>query len=197
MKLGYHVQGAADEAFVYGLAERWCPGAELAPGKFRGRSKTSLRREIKNDLHDLRDNGQCDVLIVLTDSDTRPSWRDVKQEDWRRVPDDCRHMCVLGVAERNIECWLAIDRSALAKELGCAPHEIPTDNPAGFVKRRFGLGERDDAREDAKRRVSRFVADAPLKSWIERSDSFEDFYQDAKALGTRIRCDMPNERESG
>ena len=195
MRIGYHVQGAADEAFVYGLAERWCPRAELAPGKFRGRSKESLRREIKQALYALRDHERCDVLIVLTDSDTRPSWRDVKREDWERVPQDCHHMCVLGVAERNIECWLAVDRGALARELGCAPDDIPTNDPSGFVKRRFGLGERDNARKDAKRRVSRFVAQAPLKSWIKGSKSFEDFYRDAKILGARMHCDMPNELE--
>ncbi len=196
MRIGYHVQGAADEAFVSGLRDRWCPHAELAPGKFRGRSQTSLRRELKNALHDLRDHKGCDVLIVLTDSDSRSSWRDVKREDWARVPEDCHHMCVLGVAERNIECWLAIDRGALAKELECAPDDIPTDDPSGFVQRRFGLGNRDDAREEAKRRVSRFVARAPLKSWIDGSKSFEDFYRDAKTLGAQLPCDMPNELES-
>ncbi len=106
-------------------------------------------------------------------------------------------MCVLGVAERNIECWLAIDRGALAKELGCAPDDIPPGDPSGFVKRRFGLGKRDDAREDAKRRVSQFVACAPLKSWIKGSKSFEEFYGDAKDLGAQIHCNMPNELESG
>ena len=36
MKIGYCVQGTTDEAFVRGLVQRWCPEAELAPGKFRG-----------------------------------------------------------------------------------------------------------------------------------------------------------------
>ena len=29
MRIGYYVQGDADEAVVKGLADRWCPGAEL------------------------------------------------------------------------------------------------------------------------------------------------------------------------
>ena len=56
MKIGCYVQGAADEAFVHGLAERWCPDAELAEGKFRGSSRESFRREIEKALLDLRRN---------------------------------------------------------------------------------------------------------------------------------------------
>ena len=194
MKIGYYVQGTADEAFVHGLAARWCPGAKMAMGKFRGESKTSFRREVKKALWDLRDDKQCDVLVVLTDSDVAP-WREVKQREWNRVPPDCQHLCVFGVAGRNIECWLAIDRPALARELGCQPDEIPrVDDLSGFVKREFGLGKRDAARESAKKRVKEFVARAPLKSWIEQSKSFEDFYESARSLAARNRCDLPNER---
>lgn len=48
MKVGYYVQGVADEAVVRGLADRWCPGAEFAAGPFRGSSGESFRREIRN-----------------------------------------------------------------------------------------------------------------------------------------------------
>ena len=195
MKIGYYVQGTTDEAFVHGLADRWCPNAERAQGKFRGSSPISFRREIANALWDLRDDKHCDVLIVLTDSDEYP-WREVKRREWERVPEDCRHLCVFGVAKRNIECWLAIDREALARELGCKRADIPAGDPSGFVKRQFGLGKRDAAREEAKTRVSRFVANAPLKTWIERADSFEDFYRDARALGTQMNCSIPNELEA-
>ncbi len=195
MKIGYYVQGAADEAFVMGLAERWCPHAELAEGKFRGSSQESFRREIEKALWDLRDDKRCHVLVVLTDSDVAP-WRKVKQREWQRVPDDCQHMCVFGVAERNIECWLAADRNALAEELDCNPEEIPHDDPSGFVKRRFGMGERDAARQDAKQRVTRFVARAPLKSWIQRSESFKNFYQEARRLAAQRKCEVPNELEA-
>ncbi len=194
MKIGYYVQGTADEAFVHGLAERWCPQAELAPGKFRGSSGISFRREIAGALWDLRDDKHCDVLVVLTDSDVNP-WREVKQREWNRVPDDCQHMCIFGVAERNIECWLAADREALAEELDCKPDEIPTDDPSGFVKRRFGLGKRDVDRDAAKERVTRFVTRAPMKLWIEGSKSFEDFYRDARSLAAQTQCEIPNELE--
>lgn len=195
MRIGYYVQGTTDEAFVRGLAQRWCPDADVAAGKFRGSSKESFRREIAKALWDLRDDKRCDVLVVLTDSNLNP-WREVKRREWNRVPVDCRHICVFGVAERNIECWLAINRHALAKELSCNPADIPNHDPSGFVKRRFGLGERDLARGDAKTRVSRFVTHAPVKSWIEGSESFESFYKDARSLAARTNCDVPNELES-
>ena len=77
MKIGYYVQGDNDEALIWGLAQRWCPNAERAPGKFRGFSGESFRREIKNALVDLKDDKECDILVVLTDADVNP-WREVK-----------------------------------------------------------------------------------------------------------------------
>jgi hypothetical protein len=195
MRVGYYVQGAADEAFVWGLVGRWCPHTQMAEGKFRGSSRTSFRREIEKALWDLRDDKRCDVLVVLTDSDVAP-WREVRKREWNRVPEDCRHLCVYGVAERNIECWLAVDRVALARELRCEPHEIPSADPAGFVKRRFGLGERDTARDDAKDRVKQFVCRVPMKPWIDGSESFRTFYTDCRALAAQLHCEMPNEMES-
>jgi broad specificity phosphatase PhoE len=195
MKIGYYVQGAADDAFVHGLAKRWCPNVEFAPGRRRGESDSSFRRDIAKALLDLRDNHRCDVLVILTDSDDQ-RWRELKQREWSRVPLDCQHMSVFGVAERNIECWLSADRTALAKELKCEPEQIPTDDPSGFVKRRFGLGERDVAKEDAKKQIQAFVAAAPLKAWIENSESFRDFYDDARRLAAQRTCQMPNERDT-
>jgi len=195
MRIGYYVQGSADEAFVHGLAKRWCPEATLAAGKFRGSSPLSFRREIAKALKELRDVQGCDVLVVLTDSDENP-WRDVKRREWQKVPDDCRHLCVFGVAERNIECWLAADAPALAARFGHGVGDIPKDDPSGFVKRRFGLGLRGAARDDAKAQVVEFVSAAPFKSWIENSPSFRDFYDDARSLAAQITCAMPNELDS-
>ena len=195
MKIGYYVQGSMDEAFVWGLKKRWCPDAELAPGKFRGSSHESFRREIRKALIDLRDSKRCDVLVVLTDADVN-RWRDVKQREFARVPENCRDLTVFGVSDRNIECWLALDRGAMARELKCQVGEIPGDDPSGFVKRRLGMGERDANREQAKERVEQFVSESQLKWWIEHSDSFQDFYDQIWSLSKRVKCDMPNEREN-
>ncbi len=197
MKIGYYVQGDTDEAVVKGLVKRWCPGAELAEGKFRGASRESFRREIANSLRDLKSHKRCDILVVLTDADANP-WRDVKRSESDRIPEDCKHLTLFGVADRNIECWLAIDRGALARELKCRVEEIPTDDPSksNFIKRRFGLTDRD-TKQDAKARIRDYVAEAPLRTWIRNSDSFADFYENARDLATQNECSIPNERERG
>ena len=197
MKIGYYVQGGMDEAVVRGLARRWCSGAELVAGPFRGRSGQSFRREIKKSLIDLMDDKECEFLVVLTDADTN-RWRHVKSRESSKVPEQCRHLTLFGVADRNIECWLAADRGALAGELGCRQEEIPTppDDPSGFVKRHFGLNDRT-RREAARKRVSDYVAGASLKPWIDGSPSFESFYDDARALAQRAECpSFPNEQEA-
>lgn len=194
MRIGYYVQGDTDEAFIWGVAKRWCPDAELEEGRFRGSSGVSFRREIFKALMDLKDDKGCDILVVLTDADVNP-WRDVKRREWRRVPPECENLALFGVADRNIECWLAIDRGALAHELGCTPEEIPTGDPSEFVKRRFGLTVRDPEKQRAKKRVRDFVADAPLRNWIQNSDSFGDFYRGTRRLAAQNDCFLPNELE--
>ena len=195
MRIGYYVQGAMDESVVRGLAKRWCPDAELAEGRFRGSSGESFRREIHKTLMGLKDGKECDVLVVLTDADAHP-WREVKRRESSRIPNDCGHLTLFGVADRNIECWLAIDRGALASELGCRVEEIPVEDPSGFVKGGFERRARIEG-QDLQECVSDYVERASLKSWIEESDSFRNFYEDARSLALRTKCPFPNERETG
>ena len=197
MRIGYYVQGDADEAVVRGLARRWCPDAALAPGRFRGSSKESFKRELGKSLRDLVGHKACDVVVVLTDADVNP-WRQVKRKETKRIPEDYRHATVFGVADRNIEWWLAIDRIALARELDCRVEEIPGDEPhlSGFVKRRFGLTARD-TREAAKERVCGYVLRASsLRPWIRESDSFAAFYGEARSWAAKNGCSLRNELEA-
>lgn len=195
MRIGYYVQGAMDESVVRGLAKRWCPDAELAEGRFRGSSKESFRREIRKSLMSLKDGKECDVLVVLTDADVNP-WRKVKQRESSRIPDDCKHLTLFGVADRNIECWLAADRSALADELDCRVEDIPVlpEDPSGFVKGGFERRARNRG-QDVGECVSGYVERALLKPWIEKSVSFADFYEDARSLALLTECPFPNERD--
>ena len=190
MKIGYYVQGDTDEAVVWGLAQRWCPDAELAEGQFRGASGESFRRDIFKSLLALKCK-RCDILVVLTDSDTN-RWREVKKRESAKIPMEYEHLTLFGVADRNIECWLAIDQNALARELACPVEEIPSDDPSRFVERRFGLTHRDE-KQAAKARVRDYVAQASLRSWIG-SDSFRDFYDDARRLAIQNGCSIPNEQ---
>ena len=196
MKIGYYVQGDADEAVVWGLARRWCPDAALELGRFRGSSKESFRRELRKSLMDLAGDKACSVVVVLTDADVNP-WREVRRREAARIPENHRHVTVFGVADRNIEWWLAIDRKALARELDCRVEDIPEEEPhlSGFVKRRFGLTGRD-TREDAKEKVCAYVRHASLRPWIRDSDSFGAFYDEARSWAARNECPLPNELEA-
>lgn len=196
MKIGYYVQGDADEAVVWGLARRWCPDAALAPGRFRGSSKESFRRELGKSLMDLVGHQACDVVVVLTDADVKP-WRRVRRNETTKIPGEYRHVTVFGVTDRNIEWWLAIDRIALARELDCRVEDIPRDGPhlSGFVKRRFGLTDRD-TREEAKERVCRYVLRVSLRPWVRGSDSFGAFYDEARSWAAKNGCSFRNELEA-
>ena len=196
MRIGCYVQGGMDKAVVRGLAKRWCPGAELAETRFRGSSRESFRREIRKSLLDLKDGKECDVLVVLTDADANP-WRTVKRRESSRIPTDCGHLTLFGVADRNIECWLAIDRGALANELGCRVEDIPVPpkDPSDFVKGGFERRARSRG-QDVQECVSDYVKQAPLRPWIEESRSFATFYEDARRLALRTGCPFPNEREA-
>ena len=127
MKIGIYVEGAADEAFLRGLKNRWCPNAEFVVGRSRGESKQSLRRELRKNLIGLRDRDRCDLLVCLTDCDIHgKGWRDIKKNESAKVPEGCKHLTVYGVADRNIECWMALDREAMAGFLECSEMNFPT-----------------------------------------------------------------------
>lgn len=190
LRIGFHVEGAADEAFVRGLADKWCKDAILVRSSFKGRTGISHRRDIKKALLALFRAKECRYLVVVMDSD-EDEWRNVKKEGWAEVPEEAKHATVLGVADRNIECWLSLDRDALAKELDCRPSDIPSPNPSGFVKREFGIQARHDAGSE---RIKRFVSSVVLFNWVN-DDSFGDFYDQIRRLSKLEGCEIPNERE--
>jgi len=193
LKIGYYVQGTVDEAFVCGVVDRYCPHAKMQEGLKRGRSKETLRREIKKALTDLVNYKSCDYVVVLTDSDEL-NWQEVYKNEWEKVPEQYKHLTVFGVADRNIECWLALDHPALAQELGCSVAAIPLDNPSGFIKRKFGLTSRDAVNE-GKRRIREFVTRAPFHSWLATDKSFEHFWNQIWMLSKHGDCLIPNERD--
>ena len=129
----------------------------------------------------------------MTDSDEN-RWQEVKQREWKKVPQDCQHLAVFGVADRNIECWLALDRQALADEIHCDANDLAVDDPKGVIESGFEYGRRDI--EEVKRRIRDFVCNGPIKNWIRAGDSFEDFYGDVRALAARTGCNVPNERDA-
>ncbi len=196
MKIGYYVEGDADKAFVEGVTQKYCSGATLTQAKFRGRSITKrLKKELRKALLELSEKHQCEYFVVLVDANNQ-KWRDVKKNEWVKVPEEFEHMTVYGVAERNIECWLAIDRDSLAKELDCSTNEIPKDDPSDFIKSKFRVTESGLIDKGESERIRNFVAAADFRTWIKRSESFKDFWKQIYDKGKDHNDCIPNEQQN-
>ena len=191
IRIGYVVEGWRDRAFLRGLAERWCPGAELLQGNFRGSTGLSLRRELAKTCKKLLSN-QAGFIVVLRDANLE-DWTEVRKREWERVPQEARHCTVYGVADKNIEDWLNADPAHLAKQLGVPQQELLDARDAAPVLAHV-VEDRSSAEGEA--RIVAIVRDAPLGRWIQRSRSFEAFYEDVRNLAQRAgTCQIPNERE--
>lgn len=188
MKIGYSVQGSTDRALLYGLAQRWCPRAELVEGHFRGRTRESLRREYAKICDEFVFKA-ADVMVFLTDADDR-NWRDVQRDDREKFPQERLSLAIHGVADRNIECWICANHEYVAERLGIPADELHLADPKGRFETAMGI-DRDDRKESA---ISDLVKDAPLRSWL-RNPSFEDFYEQVRDLSQRLGCEIENIRE--
>jgi hypothetical protein len=189
MIIGYAVEGSTDRAFLKGLRQRWCPQAEIVEGAFRGSTGLSLRREVPKICFELDYKG-AGVMIFLTDANEQ-EWRRVQMAERKHVPQKYEHRVIYGVADRNIECWLAADREYLARKLGCNPAELKVDDPKGVFESYLGIAPAD--RKELE--IAAIVKEAPLRNWIDRSLSFEAFWEDCWNMSKRQGCDIPNERE--
>jgi hypothetical protein len=187
MSIGYSVEGTTDRAFLEGLRRRWCPDAVLIEGSFRGASRTSLRRDIPHICQELGHKG-AEAIVFLTDANEQ-DWRQVQQRESQFVPAEFHHMTLYGVADRNIECWLATDRDYLAQRLGVSPKVLDTPDPKGTVEQALGITSYDRKEEE----IASIVCDAPLRNWLKRSPSFEVFYEDARVLSKQEGYPIPNE----
>jgi hypothetical protein len=194
--IGFIVQGTNDLAFLDGLRVRYCPNAIIAQPHFRGSSRESLRREIRKALGELRYRDCCDYFVILTDADVNP-WREVHRNEWAKIPAIYQHVTIFGVAERNIECWLAASPSFLASELDCEPNEIPIEDPSDFVKARLRALCGPEGQDAWRQRVVAIVCHAPLGQWLRASRSFEHFWDQIVRMSKQQKgCQIPNERNS-
>jgi len=167
MSIGYSVEGSTDRAFLEGLRRRWLPHAKMVEGAFRGKSKISIRR------------------------DNLQEWHEVKQRESQHVPVDYNHITLYGVADRNIECWLAADREYLAQQIRITPKELDVTDPKDVIEHAMGITSYDKKEEE----IVAIVISAPIRNWLNNSRSFEEFYEEARLLSKRLNQPIPNERE--
>jgi len=189
MNIGYSVEGSTDRALLTGLQRRWCPGAKMIPGRFRGTSGLSARREIPKICIELGEK-DADVIIFLRDANTEP-WRDVLKDDEARCEVAHRSFAIFGVCGRNVESWLAADPDFIAQRFQRSRSDFAVSDPKGAVESAFGISRHDKKEEE----LASFVASAPLNRWLHNK-SFEHFYEQIWQKSKELQCpNMENLRE--
>ncbi len=189
MRIGYAVEGSTDRAVVRGLCDRWCRGAELAEGHFRGSTALSRRREIPKICEEFAIKG-VDVMVFVTDANDRP-WREVLGEERARIPPPRLALSIVAVPERNIECWICCNADYVATRLGVSAAEFRVPDPKDNFQTAMRIA-RDDRREAE---IAELVREAPLQYWLA-SPSFSDFYEQVRDMSQQIGCEIENLRES-
>jgi len=189
MTIGFSVQGSTDRALIRGLHVRWCEGAKLIEGPFRGSTRESLRREYRKICEALVEQG-VDAMVFLTDADTR-GWREVQRDERLKFPDEHLGRAIHGVADRNVECWICAEPDWLATELHADAARFRCEDPKGAFENALGI-DRDDRKENE---IADLVRRAPLRSWLENR-SFEDFYEQVRCHALQRGCCVENLREA-
>jgi len=186
MRIAFCVEGSADRAILHGFRDRWCPAAELVEGRFRGQLP---RSQIPKECKLLASKG-ADLIVFLRDANLE-HWRDVLRADEAKCPPEFRQLVIFG--DRNAECWLAAAPDHLANRLGRPKSELLSEDPSPYVKAGFGMLGFD--KEEKEPEVARYVATAPLSSWLGNS-SFEHFYEQLWLKSKQLGCPLENLREA-
>ncbi len=186
MKIGIIVQGSSDKAFLTGLRNRWCKGAEIETLGYRG-TKLSPRK-YPQACKEGRLKG-CNVIIILTDTDNNDLGEVLKAEK-RYIPDDMQDMVIMGVAERNIECWICADADYVANNFPCTAKDLRVNDPKTSFQAAIKI-TRDDKKEDE---IADLVGNYPSLQPMLKMPSFKRFYNDARAFAMQNGCIIPNER---
>ncbi len=193
MRIGYSVEGSTDRALISGLRERWCPQAELVEGKFRGSTGLSRRREMPQICLELSTKG-ADLVILLTDSNDDDSnscsWRNILREEEDRIPPDYKHFVLVGVCQRNVECWFCSDAEWLCRMTGRCASDFRATDPKGAFESAMQISCRDRKETEIKE----LVKIAPLRQWLQNR-SFEDFFDKLWKKSKEFGCSIENIRE--
>lgn len=186
MKVGFCVEGSTDKWLLHGLRDRWCPWVELIEGRYRGALK---RREIPKACFELRTKG-VDLIILLRDANNE-DWREVAKGDRDACKPEDAHLVIVGVCDRNVECWLVAHRQYAAQQTGVAESDFAVDDPKNVFNRAMGITRFDDKRDE----LTAYVRNAPLRRWLS-SGSFESFYDQIWQKTKALNCSLENLREA-
>ncbi len=186
MKVGFCVEGSTDKWMLHGLRNRWCPRAELVEGRYRGAFR---RREIPKACSELRSKG-VDLIILLRDANNE-NWRDVAQGDRNACKREDVDLVVVGVCDRNVECWLVAYPQYAAQQTGLVESSFAVADPKNVFNHAMGITRLDDKRDE----LTAYVRKAPLHRWLS-NNSFESFYVQLWAKSKELDCALENLREN-
>lgn len=186
MIIGYSCEDSTHRAFIKGLRKRWCPNAELLEGSFRGATQLSLKRERKKICIELFLKS-ADVIVFLADSDVS-DWHERWKNERNKLPQERLEQIILGLPERNIECWITCDRVWIARKLNVDPEVFNCNDPKLPFQKAMGI-----ARDKKEEEIAELICEAPLEKWLS-SKSFENYYDQARDISQRLRCDIENIR---
>jgi hypothetical protein len=162
----------------------------LVPGRFRGSTGQSLRREFQRICDEFLLSG-VDVMVFLTDADAA-NWREIQSNERAKLPQNRLHCLILGVSDRNVECWLCADADWLGRKLGVDSNLFRCEDPKAHFEQAMALN-RDDRKE---REIAELVRSAPLSNWLANR-SFADFYEQVRDLSQQRGCFVENLRDGG
>ena len=192
MRIGYSVEGSTDRALIKGLRTRWCPKAdEPEEGKFRGATGLSRRREMRQICLELSIKS-ADLIIFLADSnnDDPNAWRNVQREEEARIPSEYKHLTLVGVCHRNVECWFCTDAEWLSQVTGGTGSAFRVADP----KNAFESAMQISCRDRKEKEIADLVQIAPLHRWLQNR-SFEHFFERLWEKSKQLGCSFENIRE--
>jgi hypothetical protein len=191
-------QGPNDIGFVRGLKQRLhCP-AELVDyervSALRRRGTFVRKRDAREIVrHHCRQG--ADLLVRITDGDqNRP--QEVSRRE-QKAFQELESRVIVGVCDRDIEHWLAIDTGYIAEKLDFNQKELPEDRQGrtGFLKKRINAHCRLTRLEPSEF-IEAYVRDTPpvtFRRWL-KNHSFGPFYDACVAAAARDDCEVNDER---
>ena len=188
MRIGFIVQGSTDSAFIEGLKGRWCKHATLESLGYRG---SKLRpRDYSKACKEAWHKG-CDVVVILTDSDNE-HLNPVYKAEKSHLDAEVEHYVVLGVAVRNIECWICANPEYIAQGYPCDPDDLRVDDPKSAFQTALGITKYEKKEEE----IALLVCNYPSLKPMLQKPSFKRFYDEATDFAQRNDCQIPNEMDN-
>ncbi len=117
-------------------------------------------------------------------------WHTVLKDEFSRIPPDFQHLLIVGICDRNVECWICADTDWIGKQLKKDANDFNLFDPKPVFESALGISRANKMETE----IEELVQKAPLRNWLSNS-SFEDFYGKVWAKSKELECGMENLRK--